>query len=146
MAVAKAAGAMRIVAVDINSQRLQFAKSYAATDIFLPPAKETGDTAMLQSKKTIAMMREQLGISASGSLGIDVALDVTGAESCIQSALLALKPGGRFVQVNAFLIISEGANFISQVGFGRNNVNVPIGSLLVKEIKVRGSFRYGVRI
>lgn len=33
MAVAKGLGARRVVAVDINDERLAFAKSYAATDV-----------------------------------------------------------------------------------------------------------------
>jgi predicted RNA methylase len=36
MAVAKALGARRVIAVDIQQDRLDFAKSYAATDIYLP--------------------------------------------------------------------------------------------------------------
>jgi threonine dehydrogenase-like Zn-dependent dehydrogenase len=36
MAVAKALGARRVIAVDIQKERLDFAKSYAADDIFIP--------------------------------------------------------------------------------------------------------------
>lgn len=36
MAVAKAVGARRVVAVDINASRLEFAGKYAASDVFLP--------------------------------------------------------------------------------------------------------------
>lgn len=36
MAVAKGLGAGRIIAVDINEDRLNFAKNYAATDIYTP--------------------------------------------------------------------------------------------------------------
>ena len=36
MAVAKAMGASRVIAVDISPERLAFAKTYAATDTFLP--------------------------------------------------------------------------------------------------------------
>lgn len=36
MAVARALGAARVVAVDIQKERLDFAKSYAATDIYVP--------------------------------------------------------------------------------------------------------------
>lgn len=36
MAVAKALGARRVIAVDIQQDRLDFAKGYAATDIYLP--------------------------------------------------------------------------------------------------------------
>jgi D-xylulose reductase len=40
MAVAKALGAKKIVAVDINEERLKFAKQYAATDIFVPVSRD----------------------------------------------------------------------------------------------------------
>lgn len=36
MGVAKGLGAAKIIAVDINEERLNFAKSYAATDIYVP--------------------------------------------------------------------------------------------------------------
>lgn len=36
MAVAKALGARRVIAVDIQQERLDFAKGYVATDIFVP--------------------------------------------------------------------------------------------------------------
>lgn len=36
MAVAKGLGAGRIIAVDINEERLNFAKGYAATDVYIP--------------------------------------------------------------------------------------------------------------
>lgn len=36
MAVAKGLGAGKIVAVDINEERLHFAKQYAATDTYIP--------------------------------------------------------------------------------------------------------------
>ena len=36
MGVAKGLGAAKIIAVDIQEERLNFAKSYAATDIYIP--------------------------------------------------------------------------------------------------------------
>ena len=36
MAVARALGARRVVAVDVNEDRLKFAKSYSASDIYKP--------------------------------------------------------------------------------------------------------------
>lgn len=36
MAVAKGLGAGKVIAVDINEQRLDFAKQYAATDTYIP--------------------------------------------------------------------------------------------------------------
>jgi len=44
MAVAKALGASRIIAVDINPARLEFAKRYAATDGYTPPKVNEGET------------------------------------------------------------------------------------------------------
>lgn len=40
LAVAKGLGAAKIIAVDINEERLDFAKSYAATDIYFPASNE----------------------------------------------------------------------------------------------------------
>lgn len=39
MAVAKALGARRVIAVDINPDRLAFAKTYAATDVYQPVSR-----------------------------------------------------------------------------------------------------------
>lgn len=36
MAVARAMGARRVIAVDIMSDKLEFARGYAATDVYLP--------------------------------------------------------------------------------------------------------------
>lgn len=99
MAVAKAIGAMRVVAVDINPLRLEFARSYAATDVFLPPTKEIGESNMSYAKRISALMKEQLGIAERGPAAMDTVIDATGAESCIQAALLIVKTGGRYVQV-----------------------------------------------
>jgi D-xylulose reductase len=43
MAVAKALGAKKIVAVDINEERLKFAKGYAATHTFVPVSLQGPD-------------------------------------------------------------------------------------------------------
>ena len=41
MAVAKGMGASKVIAVDINKERLQFAKDYAATHVYIPVSHQT---------------------------------------------------------------------------------------------------------
>lgn len=104
MAVARALGAARIIAVDINPDRLDFAKSYACADVFRPPPKEASESNMTYSKRASTLLMEQLDVKERGSTGIDVVVDATGAESCIQMALLIIRSGGTFVQVSWVLV------------------------------------------
>jgi D-xylulose reductase len=127
MAVAKALGASRIVAVDINQARLDFAKSYVATDIFSPPALGANETNVEYSKRTAEALKQTLGIEDRGPTAIDVVIEASGAEVSIQTALFVIKTGGTYVQV----------------GMGTPEVVIPITMMLVKELNVKGSFRYG---
>ena len=97
MAVAKAFGAKRIIAIDIVQSRLEFAKSYAATDIYLPSAKSQSDTNMLYSRKNAADMKEKLGLEDRGEKGVDIAVDASGAEVSIQTSICLAKEGGQLV-------------------------------------------------
>jgi len=128
MAVAKAFGAKRIIAVDINQARLDFAKSYAATDIYLSPSKLGPEETNINFSKRVAdEMKAKFGLQERGADSVDVVVDASGAETCIQTGLYLAKHGGTFVQV----------------GMGFANVTVPITMILVKELKFLGSFRYG---
>lgn len=127
MAVAKALGASRVVAVDINPARLDFAKNYAATDVYLPPKFEEGETKTSYSKRNADKMKKDLGIEDRGSKAIDLVIDASGAEVSIQTALHIAKSGGTVVQV----------------GMGNLNVIIDIGQLITKELNYKGSFRYG---
>lgn len=100
MAVAKALGASRIIAVDIVSARLEFAKSYAATDIYQPPAKAQGESPIAYSRRSAAALRQQLGITERGPNAIDLVVDASGAEVSIQTGIYVVKIGGTYVQVN----------------------------------------------
>ena len=59
--------------------------------------------------------------------GVDVVIDATGAEPCIECGVWSLKRGGTFVQA----------------GLGSPRVAFPIGQLCDKEAVLKGSFRYG---
>jgi len=72
-------------------------------------------------------MKKELGLEDRGPQSVDVIIEATGAAVCIQTGIYLIKPAGTFVQV----------------GMGAADVNFPIVIALVKEILVRGSFRYG---
>jgi D-xylulose reductase len=98
MAVAKAIGASRIIAIDILQSRLDFAKKYAATDMFLPPPLQEGESATVYSQRAADLLRANLGVEDRGNNAIDVVVDASGAEVSIQTGILIAKVGGTFVQ------------------------------------------------
>ena len=98
MAVSHALGAQRVIAVDIVPERLEFARKYAATDVFLAP-RATGEDKMEYSRKASEIMKRALCIEERGPNSIDLVIDATGAETCIQMAVLVAKFGGTLIQV-----------------------------------------------
>ncbi|KAG2160041.1 uncharacterized protein EDB93DRAFT_1261278 [Suillus bovinus] len=124
MALAKALGASRIIAEDIIPDRLEFVKTYAVTDTFLPPSMDKGASGVAFSIRNAQEMKEKLGIAEHGPRAIDLVLNASGAEASIQTGIRIAKSGGTFVQVTAMS---------------------PLTCLLslCKELVVRGSLRYG---
>ncbi|OBA20030.1 GroES-like protein [Metschnikowia bicuspidata var. bicuspidata NRRL YB-4993] len=109
-AVARKFGAASVTVVDIFDNKLKLAKDMgAATHVF---NSRTSDS---------------LGDNLPAGVNPDVVLECTGAEVCIQQGVLALKAGGRFVQV----------------GNAGSYVKFPITELVTKELILFGSFRYG---
>ncbi|WVR07288.1 chlorophyll synthesis pathway protein BchC [Kwoniella sp. DSM 27419] len=128
MAVAKALGARRVIAVDIQQERLDFAKSYAATDIFLPGPKNGDEALDVYTARLADEIKQTLNIPDRGFGSVDLAIEASGAPTCIQMGVNILKPAGTYVQV----------------GMGRNmNVPVPLFHLINKQLRMIGSFRYG---
>ncbi|GAB1196115.1 D-xylulose reductase A [Aspergillus pseudonomiae] len=114
-AVARAFGSPKVIAVDIQRGRLEFAKKYAATAIFEPskvPAPENAKRIVNEN---------DLG------RGADIVIDASGAEPSVHTGIHVLRPGGTYVQG----------------GMGRNEITFPIMAACTKELNVRGSFRYG---
>ena len=114
-AVAKALGASKVVVVDINEERLQFAKKYAATHIFR--------SERVSAEENASRLIKECDLGA----GADVAIDASGAEPCIQTCIHVLRTGGTYVQG----------------GMGKPDITFPIVAVCTKEIHVKGSFRYG---
>ena len=85
-AVSKAFGATKVVCVDINEERLEFAAKYAATHIF-------------RSKKESAEEGAERLVQECGlGLGADCCIDATGAAPCIQAGIHVLRTGGTYCQ------------------------------------------------
>lgn len=126
MAVSRALGAKRVIAVDVVPTRVEFASTYAATEVFLAPA-QSGEDAMEYSMKTAETIKSTLGVEDRGPTSIDLVIDATGAVTCIQMAFILAKAGGTIVQV----------------GIGAMKAEIPIGPVLMKELTFKGAFCYG---
>lgn len=100
MAVARALGASRVIAVDIVESRLDFATKWAGADAFRPPKPQEGEGRVAFSKRVVEDMKNCLKIEERGNDAIDLVIDASGAEVCIQIGLFLVKYGGTFVQVN----------------------------------------------
>jgi D-xylulose reductase len=118
-AVARAYGARKVVAIDINKSRLEFAKGYAATDVF-----DVNLHSESSAEETAQHLLEQTEIDP---IGVDIAVDASGVQSSIRTGIHALRPGGTFVQG----------------GMSKDDIHFPISALCSKEINMKGSFRYG---
>ncbi|KAJ0282407.1 hypothetical protein COL940_005156 [Colletotrichum noveboracense] len=127
MAVAKALGARRIVAVDVNEQRLDFAKGYCATDVHAAIPKNSGEDSMSYSKRHALEIMKKFGLGERGE-GIDLVVECSGAEVCVQTGIWLAKRRGMFVQVGA----------------GPANNLIPMSILVNKEITVKGSLRLAI--
>ena len=114
-AVAKAYGASKIVSVDIQPSRLEFAASYAATHTWTP--------ARVSGEENAANLIKELNLGD----GADAVIDASGAEPSIQTSIHVVRRGGVYVQG----------------GMGKPDITFPIMALCTKEITAKGSFRYG---
>ena len=113
-AVAKAFGAEKVIAVDIQSSRLDVAGKFEATSTFLPGAVSASENAV------------RLKIEDNLGDGADVVIEASGAEASINTGIHILRPGGTYVQG----------------GMGRDEVIFPITAACTKELHIKGSFRY----
>lgn len=115
-AVARALGASKIVVIDINEERLAFAKTYAATHTFQSRKESPQDSA--------ARIKSECQLGE----GADVVIEASGAAVCTITGLYVLHMGGVFVQG----------------GMGTDKLEFPIMHVAANELTVKGSFRYGV--
>lgn len=114
-AVATAFGASKVVAVDIQQSRLDFARQYATTSTFLP--------AKVAAIENAERLKQENDLGS----GADVAIDASGAEPSVHTGIHVLRNGGTYVQG----------------GMGRSEIHFPIMAACSKELTLKGSFRYG---
>jgi L-iditol 2-dehydrogenase len=120
-----AKGASQVTIFDINEHRLAFAKEYLpqiqTVQLPLPP-KDTPDL-LAWSQELIENMVQ------SGTFDrelIDVCYECTGVESCIQMAMFSARRGG----------------VVMLIGLGKGSALLPTEVMSVREVDVRGNFRY----
>ncbi|THU79591.1 GroES-like protein [Dendrothele bispora CBS 962.96] len=133
-ALAKASGATRVCAVDINQDRLDFAKKegFAESVYCLPlPSKQPAatannankDEALKRAKDNAAIALETFGEPD----GFDVVFECTGAEGCILMSVFTALTGGK----------------VTLVGMGTSTItNFPLAAAALREVDLIGSFRY----
>ncbi|XP_078388336.1 sorbitol dehydrogenase-like [Cetorhinus maximus] len=111
--VCKAIGVSLTVVCDMCQDRLEKAKCFGAT-IVLKVDKCTCPMELAQKvKNSLCAMP-------------DTCLECTGSDTCIQAGVYAVKPGGMVVLV----------------GMGLVTANIPVTQATMREVDIRGSFRY----
>lgn len=90
MAVAKAYGAATIIAIDISETRVNFAKSYAATHGHLSRRRPAEEEVMQWNREEAARILEDAGLTR----GLDLVIEASGAEPCMQLGVALLRHGG----------------------------------------------------
>ncbi|XP_015440363.1 PREDICTED: sorbitol dehydrogenase-like isoform X1 [Dufourea novaeangliae] len=111
--VAKAMGASKIVITDLVQHRLDIAKKLGADETLLIRREGT-------EAETVKKIHELVGEEP------DRTIDASGAQSSIRLAILATKSGGVAVLV----------------GMGAPEVQIPLINALIREVDIRGVFRY----
>ena len=90
MAVAKAYGARTIIASDVSEKRVNFAKSYAATHAFVGKKRPEDKEIMEWNREQAAEVLKDAGVSG----GVDLVIEASGAEPCMQLGMTMLRHGG----------------------------------------------------
>ena len=121
-AVAKAYGAKKVIGIDVVQSRLDFAQSFGADHVYLPPRPEAGADPLEHQEKVAALIKKEFNLAE----GPDVVLECTGAEPCIQTGVYVAKKGGTYVQA----------------GMGKENVIFPITTACIRGLVIKGSIRY----
>ena len=108
----EAAGATTIVAVDVSPERLAAAARFGATHTF--DARALGASALQDAIR-----------AATGGLGVDASFEAAGLPATFESAMQALRKGGRVVMVglmphagfDAFRAVNDELTFTASVGY-----------------------------
>lgn len=94
-------------------------------------------------------LRQELGIPERGKGAIDLAIEASGAPTCVQIGLAVLKPAyvlSKYIPIyhRTDQDIHTTSGTYVQVGMGaKMTVPVPLFHIISKQLHVVGSFRYG---
>jgi L-iditol 2-dehydrogenase len=111
--VARSMGAAKIILTDLDANRLSVAKELGATDVLQVSRTATAEELAKRIEQLMGCMP-------------DVTIECSGAESSIRLAILSTKSGG----------------CVQLVGLGAAEVKIPIVNAAVREVDIRGVFRY----
>ncbi|KAH8723169.1 chaperonin 10-like protein [Phaeosphaeriaceae sp. PMI808] len=122
-AVALQFGAHRIILVDIVQNKLEFATHYLGCDTYLPSINFSAEENAVSPLKKFDPA--EYGIDSFGGR-VDTVIEASGAALSIETEIHVLRPGGKYVQT----------------GLGKAKVEFPVTAMSMKELMVRGCFRY----
>ena len=111
---AQAFGATHVTITDVNQARLDFAKKMGA------------DAAVNVAGLSPEAVTEAVRATVGSRSYFDRAIECCGFSSVLQSAIAAVHQGG----------------VVCIIGMGSSKVDLPLESAIIREIEVRGSFRY----
>ena len=151
-ALAKALGASRVAAVDINYARLEWVKAHGlADDIFrVLPAAPRPDAAI---KSKISAQDEGIRRSKENATeamrifgltdGFDIVMECTGAETSTQMGIF-VRPMTNQAATSLMIRIqcARTGGKLMLVGMGTPNMSLPISAAATREVDVLGTFRY----
>ncbi|RDW76982.1 putative sorbitol dehydrogenase-2 [Coleophoma cylindrospora] len=126
-ATAKVNGASEVIIADIQGDRVDFAikNKFADAGIVVPMKRpQTIEDKLAFAKEVAAMASEKF--QAGSGTEADAVFECTGVESCFQASIFATRAGG----------------VIMAVGMGNPIQTLPISAAMLREIDIRGSFRY----
>jgi D-xylulose reductase len=87
---------------DVNEDRLKFAKEQGLVDdYYVSPKANEGESKMDYSRRSAEELCKRFGFDERGPGGIDLVVDCSGAEVCIQAGIFALKHGGTLINVSS---------------------------------------------
>ncbi|KAJ4472129.1 GroES-like protein [Lentinula aciculospora] len=124
MATARAYGVSKIIAIDISQKRVDFARSIWADYSFISPQKEVHQDYPDWAAAFKTEVMNDAGIDPLW--GVDVAVEASGAESCMHAGVAFTRSGGTYIQA----------------GLGRAINSFPTVEIVAKELDVLGSVRY----
>eukprot|EP00186_Timspurckia_oligopyrenoides_P002466 CAMPEP_0182444932 /NCGR_PEP_ID=MMETSP1172-20130603/3226_1 /TAXON_ID=708627 /ORGANISM="Timspurckia oligopyrenoides, Strain CCMP3278" /LENGTH=363 /DNA_ID=CAMNT_0024640601 /DNA_START=85 /DNA_END=1176 /DNA_ORIENTATION=+ len=118
MMTAKASGASFVIVTDISEQRLETARKLGADACI-----SVGKLSAVEVSKLVCEELMKHGLSGDG---VDATVECSGASESVRSAIAATKPAGCVVLL----------------GMGAPEVQIPVLDASVREVDIRGVFRY----